>query len=74
MFVWARIPPAYRAMGSLEFSKLLLREAKVAVSPGIGFGEGGDEYVRFALVENEHRTRQAVRGIKRALKLEGPEP
>ena len=73
MFVWARIPPAYRAMGSLEFSKLLLREAKVAVSPGIGFGEGGDEYVRFALVENEHRTRQAVRGIKRALKLEGPE-
>ena len=74
MFVWARIPPTYRAMGSLEFSKLLLREAKVAVSPGIGFGEGGDEYVRFALVENEHRTRQAVRGIKRALKLEGPEP
>jgi alanine-synthesizing transaminase len=74
MFVWARIPPAYRAMGSLEFSKLLLREAKVAVSPGIGFGEGGDEYVRFALVENEHRTRQAVRGIKRALKLEGPKP
>lgn len=72
MFVWARIPPAYRAMGSLEFSKLLLKQAKVAVSPGIGFGEGGDEYVRFALVENEHRTRQAVRGIKRALKLEGP--
>lgn len=74
MFVWARIPPAYRAMGSLEFSKLLLREAKVAVSPGLGFGEGGDEYVRFALVENEHRTRQAVRGVKRALKLEGLEP
>jgi alanine-synthesizing transaminase len=58
-------------MGSLEFSKLLLREAKVAASPGIGFGEGGDEYVRFALVENEHRTRQAVRGIRKALKLEG---
>jgi alanine-synthesizing transaminase len=58
-------------MGSLEFSKLLLRDAKVAVSPGIGFGEGGDEYVRFALVENEHRTRQAVRGIRKALKLEG---
>jgi alanine-synthesizing transaminase len=60
-------------MGSLEFSKLLLREAKVAVSPGLGFGEGGDEYVRFALVENEHRTRQAVRGIRKALKLDGGE-
>lgn len=71
MFVWARIPAAYRGMGSLEFSKMLLHEAKVAVSPGIGFGEGGDEYVRFALVENEHRTRQAVRGIKKALKLDG---
>lgn len=71
MFVWARIPPPYRGMGSLEFCKLLLRDAKVAVSPGIGFGEGGDEYVRFALVENEHRTRQAVRGIKKALKLDG---
>lgn len=69
MFVWARIPPPFRGMGSLEFSKLLLKEAKVAVSPGIGFGEGGDEYVRFGLVENEHRTRQAVRGIKKALKL-----
>jgi alanine-synthesizing transaminase len=56
-------------MGSLEFSKLLLREAKVAVSPGIGFGEGGDEFVRFALVENEHRIFQAVRGIRQALKL-----
>ncbi len=73
MFVWARIPPPFRGMGSLEFSKLLLREAKVAVSPGIGFGEGGDEYVRMALVENEHRTRQAVRGIKKALKLNGTE-
>ena len=62
---------ALSGMGSLEFSKLLLREAKVAVSPGIGFGEGGDEYVRFGLVENEHRTRQAVRGIRKALKLEG---
>lgn len=70
MFVWARIPPPFRTMGSLEFSKLLLREAKVAVSPGIGFGEGGDEYVRFALVENTHRTRQAVRGIKKVLNLE----
>jgi alanine-synthesizing transaminase len=58
-------------MGSLEFSKLLLRDAKVAVSPGIGFGEGGDEHVRFALVENEQRIRQAVRGIKKALKFDG---
>ena len=67
MFVWAEIPDAFKAMGSLEFSKLLLKEAKVAVSPGIGFGEGGDHYVRFALIENEHRTRQAIRGIRRAL-------
>jgi len=68
MFVWARIPEAFQAMGSLEFSKRLLTEAKVAVSPGIGFGEYGDEYVRFALVENEHRTRQAIQGIKKVLK------
>jgi alanine-synthesizing transaminase len=54
-------------MGSLEFSKFLLREGKVAVSPGIGFGEGGDQYVRFALVENEHRIKQAVRGVRKAL-------
>ncbi len=67
MFVWAQIPEQFRKMGSLEFSKFLLREAKVAVSPGIGFGEGGEGYVRFALVENEHRIRQAVKGIKRAL-------
>jgi alanine-synthesizing transaminase len=67
MFVWAQIPDQYRAMGSLEFSKFLLDRAKVAVSPGIGFGQYGDEYVRFALVENEHRTRQAVQGIKRVL-------
>ena len=64
MFVWAPIPEAYRDMGSLEFSKLLLKEAKVAVSPGIGFGDYGDSYVRFGLIENEHRTRQAVRGIR----------
>jgi alanine-synthesizing transaminase len=67
MFAWARIPDQYRMMGSLEFSKFLLDRAKVAVSPGIGFGQYGDEYVRFALVENEHRTRQAIQGIKRAL-------
>src|SRR5438034_54037 len=65
--VGAEFPDAFKAMGSLEFSKLLLREAKIAVSPGIGFGEHGDHYVRFALIENEHRTRQAVRGIRRAL-------
>ena len=67
MFVWARIPDQHRAMGSLEFSKHLLDKARVAVSPGIGFGQYGDEYVRFALVENEHRTRQAIQGIKRIL-------
>ena len=67
MFVWAKIPDSYRMMGSLEFSKFLLDKAKVAVSPGIGFGQYGDEYVRFALVENEHRTRQAIHGIKRVL-------
>src|SRR3989337_2044551 len=60
MFLWAKIPEQYRKLGSLEFSKLLLTEAKVSVSPGVGFGELGDEYVRFALVENEHRTKQAV--------------
>ncbi len=64
MFVWAPIPEAYRHLGSLEFSKLLIQEAKVAVSPGIGFGEYGDDHVRFALIENEHRTRQAVRGLR----------
>jgi alanine-synthesizing transaminase len=68
MFVWARIPEQFRDMGSLEFSKKLLRDAKVAVSPGIGFGEYGDEYVRFGLIENEHRTRQAVRSIRQMLK------
>jgi len=66
MFVWAQIPEPYRAMGSIEFSKFLLKEGKVAVSPGIGFGEYGDDYVRFALIENEHRMRQAVRGIRKA--------
>ena len=67
MFVWAKIPEQFSETGSLEFTKLLLEKAKVAVSPGIGFGEYGDDSVRFALIENEHRTRQAVRGIKRFL-------
>ena len=65
MFVWAQIPERYRAMGSLEFSKKLLQEAKVAVSPGIGFGDYGDGFVRFSLIENEERTRQALRGIRK---------
>jgi alanine-synthesizing transaminase len=67
MFVWARIPEEFVSMGSIEFSKLLLREAKVATSPGIGFGEFGEGYVRFALIENEHRIRQAAKGIRTAL-------
>lgn len=68
MFVWAQIPEPFRKMGSLEFSKKLLREAKVAVSPGVGFGQFGDDYVRFSLIENEHRTRQAMRGIRNMLR------
>ena len=64
MMVWAEIPDRFKKMGSLEFCKLLLEQAKVAVAPGIGFGEGGDHFVRFSLVENEHRIRQAVRGIR----------
>ena len=72
MFVWAPLPEAFRAMGSLEFSKRLLKEAQVAVSPGIGFGEVGEGYVRFALVENRHRIRQAVRGIRRFLRESAP--
>jgi alanine-synthesizing transaminase len=71
MFVWAPIPPPFAHLGSLEFAKFLLREAKVAVSPGIGFGEHGDGFVRFALIENEHRIRQAVRGIRRAFERAG---
>jgi alanine-synthesizing transaminase len=67
MFVWAKIPDSFTTMGSLEFSKLLIREAKVAVSPGIGFGQYGEGYIRFALVENNHRINQAIRGIKKIL-------
>jgi alanine-synthesizing transaminase len=68
MFVWGRIPEPFQHMGSLGFSKLLLEDAKVAVSPGVGFGPSGEGHVRFALVENEHRIRQAVRGIRRVLR------
>ena len=67
MFVWAKIPKPYRQWGSLEFSKMLLKEAHVAVSPGIGFGQHGDSHVRFSLIENQHRTRQAVRSIRKML-------
>jgi alanine-synthesizing transaminase len=71
MFVWAPIPDEYKSMGSLDFSKKLLHQAKVAVSPGIGFGEHGDGHVRFGLIENEHRTRQAVRGIRDMFRQDG---
>jgi len=71
MFVWAKIPEQYRAMGSLAFSEKLLHDAKVAVSPGIGFGEHGDGHVRFALIENEERTRQALRGVRQMLQQDG---
>ena len=71
MFVWAQIPDIYREMGSLEFSKKLLADAKVAVSPGVGFGHYGDDHVRFALIENEHRTRQALRGVRQMLRRDG---
>jgi alanine-synthesizing transaminase len=74
MYIWAEIPDAYRAGGSLEFAKKLLAQAKVAVSPGVGFGEYGDTHVRFALIENEHRIRQAVRGIRDMLRRESSLP
>ncbi|HZR02920.1 MAG TPA: alanine transaminase [Burkholderiales bacterium] len=71
MYIWAPIPAAYQAMGSLEFAKKLLEDAKVAVSPGIGFGQYGDDHVRFSLIENEARTRQALRGIRDMLRRDG---
>lgn len=71
MFVWSPIPSAYAAMGSLEFSKKILLEAKVAVSPGIGFGDFGDDHIRFSLIENESRTRQAIRGLREMFKKDG---
>jgi alanine-synthesizing transaminase len=72
MYIWAHIPPGWRHLGSLEFAKLMLKKARVSVSPGIGFGEYGDEYVRFALIENEARIRQAVRGVKAMLREQPP--
>jgi alanine-synthesizing transaminase len=71
MYIWAQIPEPYRAMGSLDFARKLLNDAKVAVSPGVGFGELGDDHVRFALIENEHRIKQAVRGIKEMFRKDG---
>jgi len=64
MFVWGKIPDRFKELGSMEFTKMLIEKTKVAVSPGIGFGQYGDDYVRFALVENPHRIRQAIRGIR----------
>ncbi len=74
MYIWAEIPEPYRSMGSLEFAKKLLNEARVAVSPGVGFGELGDGHVRFALIENEHRIKQAVRGIREMFRKDGSMP
>jgi len=74
MYVWAKIPEPYAALGSLEFAKQLLAKAKVSVSPGIGFGDYGDDYVRFALIENQDRIRQAVRGIKAMFRADGLAP
>jgi len=71
MYIWAEIPEPYKNMGSLEFAKKVLVDAKVAVSPGVGFGDYGDTHVRFALIENEHRIRQAVRGIKEMFRKDG---
>ena len=71
MFAWAPIPEPYRELGSLEFSRKLLLDAKVAVSPGVGFGEFGDHHVRFSLIENEERTRQALRGIRQMFAHDG---
>ena len=71
MFLWAKIPEKFRNMGSLEFSKLLLKEAKVAVAPGAGFGRHGDEFVRISLIENDHRSRQAIRNVRDFFRKEG---
>jgi alanine-synthesizing transaminase len=71
MYIWAKIPATYEKMGSIEFTKHLMQEAKIAVSPGIGFGEYGDGHVRIALIENEHRLRQALRGIREMFRKDG---
>ena len=71
MYVWAPIPERYRSLGSLEFSKKLLADARIAVAPGVGFGHYGDDHVRFALIENEARTRQALRGIRDMFRKDG---
>src|SRR5690349_23708839 len=71
MYIWAQIPERYRAQGSIEFAKKLLKEAKIAVAPGIGFGDYGDDHVRIALIENENRIRQAVRGVKEMFRKDG---
>jgi alanine-synthesizing transaminase len=71
MYVWAKVPEHYAKAGSLEFAKRLLDRAKVSVSPGIGFGEFGDGHVRFAMIENEARSRQAIRGIKQMFREDG---
>jgi len=71
MYIWAKIPEPYAKLGSLEFAKKVLADAKVAVSPGIGFGDYGDDHVRIALIENEARTRQAVRGIREMFRKDG---
>ena len=71
MYVWAKIPEVYADMGSLEFAKKMLADAKVSVSPGIGFGDYGDDHVRFALIENQDRIRQALRGIKAMFRADG---
>jgi alanine-synthesizing transaminase len=74
MFAWAPIPPRFAHLGSVEFSKLLMARAKVAVAPGIGFGEHGDDHVRIALVENNHRLRQALRNIRAFLAADNASP
>jgi alanine-synthesizing transaminase len=71
MYIWAKIHDAYKEMGSIEFAKKLLRDAKIAVAPGVGFGDYGDDHVRIALIENESRSRQAVRGIKEMFRKDG---
>ena len=71
MYVWAKIPESYAKLGSLEFAKRILKDAKVAVSPGVGFGDYGDDHVRIALIENEARSRQAIRGIREMFRKDG---